>query len=42
MTEIDRRIMDIDRDMSGLASMFLIVCGTINGVVLSVLFYMTI
>ena len=42
MTEIDRRIMEIDQDMSGLASMFMIVCGTINGVALSVLFYMTI
>ena len=40
MTEIDRRIMDIDRALSGLASMFLIVCGTINGIALSVLFYM--
>ena len=42
MTEIDRRIMDIDRDIGGLASMFLIVCGTINGVALRVFFYMTI
>lgn len=42
MTEIDREIMDVDRDMSGLASMFLIVCGTINGIALSVLFYMAI